>query len=81
MLLDLYAAHTAKSAPKTPAIDPKEAAEAAKLAARRGAQVEGGKAVGTKSAQPNQSADANDEDSMFAAYANAANKRIAKRYS
>jgi hypothetical protein len=78
-LLDLYEAHTAKS---TPEFDPQAAANAARLAARRGAQAEGGKGAGkTKGASPNENVDLKDEDQLFAFYAQNANKRIKARYS
>ncbi len=78
-LFDLYEGYTLKHAPKTPVVDITKAAEAAKLAARRGAQIEGGRAAKTNAASPNQAVDLADEDQQFAAYAKQANARMAAR--
>lgn len=81
-LFDLYDAHTLKSKPApvpVVPVDPAKAAEAAKLAARRGAQVEGGRAPTAKNASPNQNVDMGDADQLFAFYADKSNKRIASR--
>lgn len=78
-LFDLYDAHRSKNAPATPVVDPKVAADAVKLAARRGAQAEGGKAAVTNTATPNHGVDTNDADQLFNFYANKANARMAKR--
>src|SRR6185369_2869403 len=59
-LLDLYDATTAKSQPKPKPIDQKAAAEAAQLAARRGAQADGARAPKNGNAQPNPGVDPND---------------------
>jgi hypothetical protein len=80
-LFDLWESHRSKAAPRQQTPDPEAVAAATKLAARRGAQVDGGKAAVTKSASPNQNVDMNDEDQLFAFYANQANARMRKRNS
>ncbi len=78
-LVDLYDAHRSKAAPTAPAVDPKQAADAAKLAARRGAQAEGAKAATTISASPNASIDLNSEDQIWRDYSAKANARMKAR--
>ena len=77
-LFDLYEAHTARVAAPTP--DPAQAAEAAKLAARRGAQAEGARTPTNRASAPNQSVDLSDEDQLFAFYAQKSNARLKARY-
>ena len=77
-LFDLYGAHRARSA--TPAVDPAQAAAASTLAARRGAQAEGARTPTNRATAPNQSVDLNDEDQLFAFYAQQSNKRLKDRY-
>lgn len=79
-LFDLWDAHRSKTAPTKPVADAAGAAEAAKLAARRDAQAEGGKAAATTKASPNQGVDLSQEDQQFALYAQQANARMAKRH-
>jgi hypothetical protein len=57
-----------------------EAANAAKLAARRSAQAEGARAPAGSSASPTAEADTTSDDALFAAYAEKANKRLRARY-
>ncbi len=78
-LVDLWEAHLSKTTPKAPVADPKVAAEAAKLAAKRGAQAEGGKAAVTVTAVVNKDVDSKDEGQMYAEYFAAANARMKKR--
>jgi hypothetical protein len=79
-LLDLYDGHVTKSKPQPKPVDQKAAAEAAKLAARRGAQVDGAKTPRGSNAQPNPGVDLNDGDQLFAFFAEKSNARIKARY-
>jgi hypothetical protein len=77
-LFDLYDAHQSRNA--APAPDPAQAAAAAMLAARRGAQAEGARSPTNRASAPNQSVDLSDEDQLFAFYAQKSNARIKSRY-
>jgi hypothetical protein len=77
-LFDLYGAHQSRVG--TPAADPSKAAAAATLAARRGAQAEGARTPTNRASAPNQSVDLNDEDQLFAFYAQKSNARIKARH-
>lgn len=79
-LFDLYGAHRSRAV-AAPAVDPVKAAEAAKLAARRGAQVEGARSPTNRATAPNQNVDLNDDDQLFAFYAQKSNARIKSRYN
>lgn len=76
-LLDLYIATTTRSAPN---VDPTQAANAAKLAARREAQAEGARSPKNRAQAPNESVDLNDPDQLFAFYAQKSNQRLKARY-
>lgn len=76
-LFDLYGAHQSRS---TPTPDPAQAAAAATLAARRGAQAEGARSPTNRASAPNQSVDLNDDDQLFAFYAQKSNQRLKARY-
>jgi len=78
-LFDLYDAHQSKAG-VSPQPDPAQAAAAAQLAARRGAQVAGAQAPSHKASQPNQSVDLSDADQLFAFYADKSNARIKARH-
>ena len=78
-LFDLYGAFRSKSA--APAPDPKAVAAAASVAARRGAQAEGARTPTNRATAPNQSVDLNDEDQLFAYYAQKSNARLKSRYN
>ncbi len=77
-LMDLWKA-SRPAAPAAPVVDPKLAADAKALAARRDAQVEGGKAAATTTANPNPNVDLNDPDQMWNFYASKSNSRMKKR--
>lgn len=77
-LMDLWKLSRPAAAP-APVVDPKIAADAAKLAAKRGAQVEGGKAAVTGTAAPNAIVDPNDPDQMWNFYASKSNNRMNRR--
>jgi hypothetical protein len=77
-LFDLYGAFTSRNVAPTP--DPAQAAAAATLAARRGAQAEGARSPTNRATAPNQSVDLNDDDQLFAFYAQKSNARLKARY-
>jgi hypothetical protein len=79
-LFDLYDVHRSKSTPAAPVADPKTAAAAASLAARRDAQAEGARVAPSKNAAPNTNVDMNDEEQLFKFYAKKSNDRIRARY-
>jgi len=72
-LLDLYDAHLGRTG--APKATPEQTAAAAKLAARRGEQVEGARSLKDKGAQVNEAVDMNDPDQLFAFYAAKADAR------
>lgn len=86
-LFDLYEQHKARTKRAAPASATPPAPAAAantaaadQVAARREKQVEGASAPSSKPASPNSSVDLNDEDQLFAFYAQQANARIGRRY-
>lgn len=77
-LFDLYGAHQSRSG--TPQVDPAQAAASATIAARREAQAEGARTPTNRASAPNQSVDLNDDDQLFAFYAQKSNARIKARH-
>jgi hypothetical protein len=76
-LFDLYGAFRTKTSAPPP--NPATVAAAAKLAARREAQVDGARTPTNRATAPNQSVDLNDEDQLFAYYAAKSNARLKAR--
>lgn len=76
-LFDLYGAFRSKTSAPTP--DPAAVAAASKLAARREAQADGARTPTNRATAPNQSVDLNDEDQLFAYYAQKSNARLKAR--
>lgn len=77
-LIDLWKAHSARSAPQPASAQ--DAAAASQLAARRAQQAEGARTPTNKASTPNPAVDLNDPDQLFAFYAKKANDRMKARY-